>query len=1007
MFFCAAFFQATAQETEVVKVTVLGQDEGLLQLNAQALAQDELGYLWVGTEDGLHRFNSYEFTAFLANPTDTTSIKDDHIRGLEAVGDTLWIATNSQGIVGYQQSKNLFFEVLSESNRDYKIGHNVFTVNEKLLLFAVKNHFILFDRAKKTYKSFQLPESERENFVSDVFLLNNNQLLLATSVSGILSFNLKTEKSNSFSKTFDNLKVSSFLKNNETLYIGSEIGLSRYNLETKTFAETKIKQATIGIHKIDAQNIYVATTTNVLKYNLNEDKFNKIIFQNKDNTLFENVVVERFANDDKSNLWLGTAGNGVLYINKFQTKFTTYQVSIPSESSDKAINIFPFFKKDQNLWLGTGAGTIRFNAESGAYNVFEKGKGGITYTFAEDQNGTLWVGTIFDGLLKYDPKTDSFRQFLNSPEKNSLPDNEVLEIIPMSKNKLWLCTWSGGISEFDIENETFTPILINEKKLDRVRTHFRDGQNNLWLGADEGLFKIISEGKAKHYFENSEEKNKLTNNRVFAINEDKIGNLWIGTSNGLTKLDLKTDQTSLFYKQKGFTNDFVYGVLIDTKNNVWMSTNYGLVVFNTEKNTFKNYTKDDGLQDNEFNGKSSYKANDGNFYFGGINGYNIFKPKDIVDNPFLPDVYIESVELFNQPVNRNEIFQDTLKFKSAENVLTFNFSALNYLNPQKCSYTYILENFDEKWSPPTTKRSVTYTNLNPGTYTLKIKATNDVGIWNENAKTLTLIIIPPWYKTTLFKIALFGSILLLGFLVYQFQTQKLKSDKRKLALLVAEQTKDLELRNKALKLSNETTLEQKKNIEFLMKELSHRVKNNLQIISSLLNIQANSVKDEKTKEIIKIAKNRILTISYIQSQLNSQANEVHVDQFFRDFVERMIETLSDDRSIKFETKFELQPNCICNINITLLGLILNELVTNTFKYAFDEYKESNQLRIRCLKKENILLFEIEDNGKGYETNSTREDSLGLELINEMVQQLKGNIKTTTKNGVANHFEIPC
>ena len=159
------------------------------------------------------------------------------------------------------------------------------------------------------------------------------------------------------------------------------------------------------------------------------------------------------------------------------------------------------------------------------------------------------------------------------------------------------------------------------------------------------------------------------------------------------------------------------------------------------------------MQNNEFNGKAGYEDETGNFYFGGISGTNIFDPDNIIENPFIPETYIESVELFNKPLLENVLFKDDLEFKSNQNVLTFNFSAINYLNPEKCNYTYIMEGFDSEWRPITKNRSATYTNLDPGKYIFKVKASNDVGIWNEVPKALSITIIPPWYNTQSFKIA--------------------------------------------------------------------------------------------------------------------------------------------------------------------------------------------------------------------------------------------------------------
>ena len=305
------------------------------------------------------------------------------------------------------------------------------------------------------------------------------------------------------------------------------------------------------------------------------------------------------------------------------------------------------------------------------------------------------------------------------------------------------------------------------------------------------------------------------------------------------------------------------------------------------------------------------------------------------------------------------------------------------------------------------KRSVTYTNLNPGKYTLQIKATNDAGVWSKNIKALSLVIIPPWYQTTLFKVSFILLLILLGLGFYFYKTSKLKRDKLKLESLVYERTQDLIQKNKDLKASHDVTLKQRNNIEFLMKELSHRVKNNLQIVSSLLNIQANSIESKRSKEILTIAKNRILAISYVQAELNSKTDQVNVGEFVKNFSLKMMEILTDENSAKFELEFDIEKNTTCKINITLVGLILNELITNTFKYAFTTYSKNNILHLSCSLKNETILLVITDNGIGYNKEEIQKGSLGLDMVTEMVRQLNGKITTETKNGVKNTIEIPC
>ena len=648
--FLLPFFSVFSQENNSIQVNKLGQDEGLLQLNAQALSQDYLGFVWVGTEDGLHRFNGYAFKPFVAHAKDSTTIIDDHIRGLLAHNDTLWIATNSKGISGYHLSENRFFELSKKyENNDLLIAYKILKFDETFLLFSTKNHFILFNTKNKEKEVFKLPENLKENFVEDVVKITDTKYWLATTASGVLEFNLTTKTLTRLT-FFEPASASAFIKKGNTLYIGSEKGLYQCTIGSKKSTSLSSIFSINTLFLRDSENIYIATNQGTYNYNINTKNTSKITFKDRQSNLYKNIIIEKFLKDEKGNIWMGTAGEGVFHINKFQKKFETIRVKLPGKD-DQQISVFPFFKRnDSILWIGSRRGTLKYNLKNKIFKQYNTGKEGITYCFAEDKDGTLWAGGIYDGLMKYNPKTDTFKQWL-SGNSNSLTDDEVLTIIPMPNNKLWLGTWAGGITEFDTQTETFTPILINGKQLNRVRVHLKDSKNNLWLGTDQGLYKVTDGKNATVYNQSSLGKNELTNDRIFALKEDANGNIWIGTSSGLTKLNPTTEETTLYYKQKGFTNDFVYTILIDKKNHIWVSTNYGLSVLNPKTNSFKSYTKEDGLQDNEFNGKAGFKDSSGTFFFGGINGFNTFKPEKITDNPTFPKIYIESVELFNNPID--------------------------------------------------------------------------------------------------------------------------------------------------------------------------------------------------------------------------------------------------------------------------------------------------------------------------------------------------------------------
>ncbi|WP_176461206.1 ligand-binding sensor domain-containing protein [Lutibacter agarilyticus] len=975
-----------------------------MQLNVKDMALDELGYLWAGTEDGLHRFNGYEFKTYLHNPLDSSSIKDDHVRGLLFTKDTLWVATNSKGILGFVPSENRFFSIKKNENIDLNISYKIMPLDEKELLFSVKNNLILFNRPAKNSKIIKLPETTKDSYISAILKIDINNYWLANT-TGILILNTKTYDVQK-TTTLEGENIKCFYKNNNNIYIGTENGLFIYNILNQQISKTPLTFSINCFNKLQENQFYIGSDKGLFLYDILEESITPFVLKINENKLQEKIDINQIINDEKGNLWFGSDGEGLYHYNSFQKKFNTIKLSLKEYPLMNNISSFQFLKgKDSTLWIGTKYGIVKYFHKNKNFKLYATEGDPLIYAITKDKNNTIWGGGFTTGLLKYDANTDSFIKIQNT--KNNLPDDDIVDIIPIDNNTLWVATWAGGIHKFDIKNENFEEVFINGKRINRARTSLIDSKKNIWLGTDQGVFKISKSGIIQNYNEEGALDQKLSGNRVFNIKEDYNGNIWIGTNTGLTKLDIQQHKTTLFYKQKGLPNDFIYSILIAKNNDIWVSTNYGISVLNTETNKFKNYTTSDGLQNNEFNGKAGYKDQHDNFYFGGISGINIFKATNIKENQNIPEIYIESVDLFNEPLQKNELYKNVLAFKSDENVLTFNFSALNYLNPEKCSYTYMMEGFDNDWRPITNSRNTTYTNLNPGKYTFKVKASNDVGVWNDVPATIAIVIIPPWYQTTLFRFSFVILFLLSGISFYFYKTTRLKRDKLKLEKIVTQRTQEILGKNEALKLAYNKSEKQRDSIKFLMRELTHRVKNNLQIISSLLNIQANTSDNKEAIDALKIAKNRILAIAHLESKMTIEKETIKIDEFIKELSQSIITALSDDEKLNFTVIYDLADVYIKKVNTVMIGLILNELITNTTKYAFDDFKPENKLSISCKFNKTTLRLIISDNGKGY---SLQKDvlpkSLGIELVTEMVNQLNATITINSTKGTENIIEIP-
>jgi ligand-binding sensor domain-containing protein/two-component sensor histidine kinase len=996
----------TVSSTEILTCNQIGQESGLLQLNVKSLVLDEMEYLWVGTEDGLHRFNGYEFTSYLHNPKDTNSIDDDHIRSLYFSSDTLWLATNTSGILGFDLAGNRFFHPLSTAtNSEFNTGYKVISLNNNTLLFSVKNNLIIYDKNTGNTEVFPLEQPIKESFVTDVCHLNDTISWLASSASGIIELN-KSNNQLSKKEFLKTKTINCLLKSQNEIFVGTEQGLMRFDLESKKLKQSVLTFPVNCFFAESNERFYIGTDVGLFLYDVKNKVFTPFRLQTGEARFNEKIDINQIIGDKKGNIWIGTEGDGIFHYNSFRKKFNTINLKLKEYPYTHNISTFQFLKdNDSSLWLGTKLGIVKYNFINHDFNLYSSTNQILIYTLVEDLNGTIWAGGFTSGLLKYNSKQD---EFVKISGISSLPDNDVIEIIPINKNTLWVCTWSGGIHRYDIEKKEFEELLINRKRLNRVRTSLIDSSGNIWLGTDEGAFRVTPSGEMLEHLSASTSGKQLSGERVFNIKEDKNGNVWFGTNVGLTKLDIGQNKTFLYYQQKGLPNDFIYSVLIDENtNDIWVGTNFGLSVLNTETYTFRNFTVSDGLQNNEFNGKAAYCDESGNFYFGGMAGINIFNPGEIRINPFLPKVYIESVDLFNTPINKNELYNDTLVFKSRENVLTFNFAALNYLNPEKVSYQFKMEGFDEEWRPVTKNRNTTYTNLNPGEYSFIVKATNDAGIWSNETDSMVLVVVPPWYLSTYFKIALILIFLVSGYVFYFFQTQKLKKDKLKLEVLVAQRTKDVLQKNEELKQAFLEAEEQRDNINFLMKELRHRVKNNLQIISSLLNIQANTMQNAKAIDALRMAKNRILTLSHIENKISADKDFVQIDKFIRELSDNILLALTDIEKLKFRVVYQLTDTLVNSKKFMLIGLILNELITNTAKHAFNNFNNENELRIECFTVHERLRLIVSDNGLGYnEKDRHKSNSIGIDLINDMVLQLNGTIKTESKNGTKNFIDIP-
>ena len=496
--------------------------------------------------------------------------------------------------------------------------------------------------------------------------------------------------------------------------------------------------------------------------------------------LNQNVMLA-MCKDQKDVLWLGTRDGGINLFDTHTKKFSYFKHNPDNPKSLMANTVLTIYEsKDHTIWIGTTFGLNRYVASKKEFipYIIQPEDPGSTYIFSicEDKYGYLWLGTYASGVYKFDRRTgETVNYRFNASDSNSIGDNTVWAIHEDRHGDLWLGTNSGGLNRYDRENNRF------------VR------------------------------YTSDENSNSISDNKVLVIFEDNSGVLWLGTTLGLNKLirgsDKNPDYTFVNFTTKdGLASNTIHGILKDEHGNLWISSNSGISRFNPDSKQVKNFGVSDGLQEYEFNVNSCLKDEaTGKMYFGGINGFNIFHPDSIKDNLIIPNVVITDLKIFNKSVpidkdingrvilDRSIINSKEISLNYMDDVFSLEFAALHFSSPEKNLYAYKLEGFETDWNyVDARQRAVTYTNLDPGTYTFSVKASNNDGRWNEEGASLKITIAPPYWKTWWFRFILIALLTVILIALHRLRIRRIRNINRELEERVTKRTEELELTNKEL-----------------------------------------------------------------------------------------------------------------------------------------------------------------------------------------------------------------
>jgi ligand-binding sensor domain-containing protein/serine phosphatase RsbU (regulator of sigma subunit) len=791
-------------------------DNGLTTNLINCIYQDNKGFMWFGTQEGLNRYSGYDIKKYKNEPNNKNSLSNPEVNCfLELKGNVMVIGTPA-GFNFLKLTNDSIKRVLYKKIDDFPKENYINTIkqiDDFQLALGTNNGILIYNLGSKNIELVKF-NIEEEVTVKDI-LVDGDRLLIATAKKGLWTYQLKTKKLSRV--TFiDDMKIATGENplekiNKLSVYAGKlylatngsgVIRVDLENFEVEKQIRLKDKKSDRNYIKdfvIKQNKIYCGTGSGFVIYNILSGDTTVYLRNTEDITTLNDHNINAVYLDNSENIWIGTTVGGINVAFKSSEKFN----AIARYKQTNFKNLFLTHQdREGNVWV---SGDNQLNMLPRNSNQFKNynhvvGKFDALCMYQESSK-IYWIGTYGDGLKRYDISTNKLTEYFS----NEL-GGTILSVIRVD-DYLLIASYGDGLYTVNLKTDERLRFETHEG-LDNLNLTkvFCDKNKTLWILTDGGgVYNIENFTKTnfklkiiKHYVSSSSETT-LPSDVVYAMNQDNNGNIWFGTNSGLARYDGKAFRN--FYEGDGLANTFIYSILKDSTSKFWMSTNKGITSFNpTEGNKpfFKNYTKKDGLANTEHNIGAACMAESGNILFGGPNGYNIFRPSQIKDNLHVPPVYVISYKRSGKdmPIDSNLIFKKYLKLSWRENFFQMEVVALDYVDPDKNLFKYKLEGYDADWSEPTTVRYISYTELPGGNYTLKIKASNSDGIWNENAYELKITIVPPFWKTTWFYIIVIIVGTALVVLYTQWRTKQIKKENKVLENKVAERTKELAEKNK-------------------------------------------------------------------------------------------------------------------------------------------------------------------------------------------------------------------
>ena len=1049
---CCYFLPTSGQVTSTqFAFDIFSQEDGLPNNQIQCIYQDKKGWMWIGTSQGLSRFDGYTFVNYLPNINDSISLNGTLVRVIKEDKDgNLLVGTENGGLNIFDRKKEKFSNPFRE-NQIYKLKEisvnaietdkygnnwigtdfniikidslgNLIPVNPIVknegvefegnfvrnlkfdnsgkLWVGTNNGVFIYDPEKNEIVRFDLPFNENQNKeIWEIYLDEEGFIWIGTYSAGLYIVDPD-------SKRIEPIQLNPYFKRTETVRSISKGVFGEYWIGTRGGLYTYSKSRGVtGFHQHDEQ---------------------------RPRSLSNNSILSIF-HDAKGETWIGTRG-GLNLLAKSKQVFQNFTALTGDNRHLNSSIVYAFWiDRNNDIWIGTEDGGINiYNQETGKFKYLmnnEKEINSISQNcikaFQEDGNGNLWVGTYLGGIDVINLQTYKITHFKHNPANSgSLADNRVWDICRDRNGDIWIAT-SKGLDQYIRESNSFKHYseISGEDQVSWIET---DSNGNIWFGSvNEVIIFNMDDNTVKRYFDHS-----------LSMREDSKKRIWIATlDKGVALYSVEKGPLKYFGESDGLSNNQALAIEEDNSNNLWISTTNGLSKFDPENEFFQNFSSKDGLSNNEFCYRASFKTKSGKILFGSVSGFNMFNPEEIVTIDYDVPIVLTDLKIFNKSVpigdDKKSVLQksisetDHLVLRFDQNVFTLEFAALNYINSDKNQYTYILEGFNRDWNEPSKIRSATYTNLNPGDYTLRIKRVVP-GLENDkNELKLKITILPPYWKTKWFLSIMLVVIIFLIYVLFRFILNREKI-KHQLVLERVNARKLHELDMMKLK---------------FFTNISHEIRTPLTLILGPLEKLINKdFSKEETKDNLVLmhrnAKNLDKLISQLLDFRKLQTGNLKLNLTEGDivnFVRNIVDSFNDFAiekgiSLKFNT---LKKHLNAAFDPDKIEKILNNLISNAFKFTTQGGTITVNLSLifdsgdndfnEAEKDKQFIELIVKDTGRGIAANhlnkifqrffqTESEDSnsgvgIGLALVKELVNVHRGNIFVTSKPGKGTKFTI--